>query len=179
MISTVGLQYAKAIFDLACDKNLEEVYFDNLKTINNLISSDDNVFKTFSHPGISYDDKKNILKNVLDNKVENEFLHFLFVLIDNDRFQDLEDIVDSYQYYLNEKKKECNAKIFTKYNLLDEEIENIRKKLQMHFNKKINIEQIVDENLIGGIIINIDGKVIDGSIISQMHDLKNELKKGW
>lgn len=179
MISTVGLQYAKAIFDLAYEKKLEEIYFENLKLINNLINSDDSIFKTFTHPGITYDEKKDILKNVLINKVENEFLHFLFVLIDNDRFQNLEDIVDSYQYYLNEQKKECNAKVFTKYSLLDEELDNIRKKLQMHFNKKVNLEQIVDENLIGGITIHIDGKVIDGSILSQMHGLKNELKKGW
>ena len=34
MISTVGLQYAKAIFDLACEKSLEDVYFENLKLIN-------------------------------------------------------------------------------------------------------------------------------------------------
>ena len=179
MISTVGLQYAKAIFDLASEKSLEDVYFENLKLINDLINSDESIFKTFTHPGISYDEKKDILKNVLNDKVENEFLHFLFVLIDNDRFQNLEDIVDSYQYYLNELKKECNAKIFTKYNLLDEELENIRKKLQLHFNKKVNIEHIIDENLIGGITIHIDGKVIDGSIFSQMQDLKNELKKGW
>ncbi len=179
MISTVGLQYAKAIFDLACEKNLEEIYFENLKSINQLIKLDENIFKTFNHPGISYDEKKNILNNVLENKVENEFLHFLFVLIDNDRFQNLDDIVDSYQYYLNELKKESNAKIFTKYNLLDEELEIIRKKLQMHFNKKINIEQILDENLVGGIIIHVDGKVVDGSILNQMHNLKNELKKGW
>ena len=179
MISTVGLQYAKAIFDLACDKNLEETYFENLRVINDLLISNTEIYKTFIHPSISYEEKKNILKNVLEEKVENEFLHFLFVLIDNDRFQDLDDIVDSYQYYLNEQKKVSNAKIFTKYNLLDEEIEKIRKKLQIHFNKKINIEQILDENLIGGIIINIDGKVIDGSILNQMNDLKNDLKKGW
>ena len=41
MISTVGLQYAKAIFDLASEKSLEDLYFENLKLINNLINSDE------------------------------------------------------------------------------------------------------------------------------------------
>ena len=37
MISTVGLQYAKAIYDLANEKKLEDLYFENLKLINNLL----------------------------------------------------------------------------------------------------------------------------------------------
>ena len=179
MISTVGLQYAKAIYDLANEKKLEDLYFENLKLINNLVNNDENVLKIFSHPSINKEEKKSILKNVLEQRVEEEFLHFLYVLIDNDRFVDLNDIVDSYQFYLNEKNKECNATIFTKYNLNEEEKEQIKNKLQLHFNKKINLTVTIDENMIGGIIINIDGKVIDGSIFNQMQDLKNELKKGW
>ena len=98
MISTVGLQYAKAIFDLACEKKLEDLYFENLKLINNLVNSDENVLKIFSHPSINKDEKKLIIKNVLEQRVLDEFLHFLYVLIDNDRFVDLNDIVDSYQF---------------------------------------------------------------------------------
>ncbi len=179
MISTVGLQYAKAIYDLANEKKLEDLYFENLKLINNLVNNDENVLKIFSHPSINKEEKKSILKNILEQRVEDEFLHFLYVLIDNDRFVDLNDIVDSYQFYLNEKNKECNATVFTKYNLNEEEKTQIKNKLQLHFNKKINLTVTIDENMIGGIIINIDGKVIDGSIFNQMQDLKNELKKGW
>lgn len=179
MVTTVGLQYAKALFDLATEKKLEQTYYDNLVTINEVFNSDINVYKTFTHPSISINEKKMILTEVLENKVPDEFLHFIYVLIDNSRFNELNDIIDSYQYYLNELNQECDATIFTKYMLLDEEKENLIEKLQKHFNKKINAKVIVDENIIGGIVINIDGKIIDGSIVNQMLSLKNELKKGW
>ena len=56
MISTVGLQYAKAIFDLACEKSLEDVYFENLKLINSLIDGNldsiVNIINTIYNDGI-------------------------------------------------------------------------------------------------------------------------------
>lgn len=179
MITTIGLQYAKALFDLATDNNLEQSYFDNLVTLNDIIKSNPDIDKTFKHPSISNDDKKQILNNVLSEKVTNDFLHFLFVLIDNMRFDALEDIIDSYKSYLNEFNKECNAEVFTKYKLDDTEVNNLVKVLEKHFNKKVNLEQTIDENLIGGIVVKVDGVIIDGSIINQMLSLKNELKKGW
>ncbi len=179
MITTVGLQYAKALFDLASAKNLEKSYYDNLVVINDVVKKNEEVLKTFSHPSITNEEKKDILSNTLKGNIEDELLHFLFVLIDNNRFLELGDIIDSYQKYLNELNKECNAIIYTKYMLLEEEKKNLINKLEKHFNKKVNANIIVDETLIGGITINIDGKVIDASIYNQMLSLKNELKKGW
>ena len=70
MISTVGLQYAKAIYDLANEKKLEDLYFENLKLINNLVNNDENVLKIFSHPSIN----KELHKYLVDYCQKNNLL---------------------------------------------------------------------------------------------------------
>lgn len=45
--------------------------------------------------------------------------------------------------------------------------------------KEIHLNEIVDQSLIAGIKIEVDGKIIDASMLKEMTDLKKELKKGW
>ena len=63
--------------------------------------------------------------------------------------------------------------------MLEEEKMALQKVLEGHLNKKINLKYQLDVNLLGGMIVNIDGKVIDASTVNQIINLKNELKKGW
>ena len=140
MITSVSLQYAKALFDLGNEKHLENEYYDYLQMVCNILNENKDIWKVLSHPLIKLEERKHILKTSFQDSVNEEFLHFLFVLIDNFRLEEISDI---------------------------------------HLNKKINLKYQLDVNLLGGMIVNIDGKVIDASTVNQIINLKNELKKGW
>lgn len=178
MITSVSLQYAKALFDLAQDSNKVNEYYEYLKVVNEVFK-DEEILKTLLHPLVKNDNRKDILNNTFKEYVDNRFLSFLYVLVDNDRLLELENIESSYKYYLNDANQVTDAIIFTKYEISDAELVNIKNKLENKFSKKVNIKVNIDEKLIGGIVIQIDGKVIDGSMFTQLNDIKNELKKGW
>lgn len=179
MITTVGCQYAKALFDLASQKKMEKPYYEALLIINQVIMQNEDIKKTFNHPVITKDEKKEILENALKQQIDEALLHFLFVLVDNQRLLELDNIVDSYKMYLNDYLQEKNAIIKTKDFLQESDKKHIINNLEKYFNKKINPQFEIDQTIIDGIIIIVDGKVIDGSIANQMMLLKNELKKGW
>lgn len=179
MITSVGLQYAKALFDLACNEHNENQYLDNLKAVYDVIINDQEVLKVFNHPRIDLLEKKEIIKKTFENYVSKEFLHFLYVVLENNRLNCLEDIIDSYQSYLNDYLNLSNVVVYSKYKLTEEETLNLKKKLEVYLEKKINLNINTDDNLIGGIVIKVDGKIIDASILNQMLDLKNVLEKGW
>ncbi len=179
MITSVSLQYAKALFDLGKEKQLEDIYYADLKMVCEALNENNKIWKVLSNPLINLEERKNILKNIFQNSVHEEFLHFLFVLVDNFRLEEITDIFDCYEYYLNQSNNVCNAIVFSKYEMLEEEKKNLIKALEKRFNKKINLKYQLDENLLGGIIVDIDGKVIDASALNQIVNLKNELKKGW
>lgn len=179
MITSVGLQYAKALFDLGSEKHLENVYYNYLQMVCNILNENKDILKVLSHPSIKLEERKNILRTSFQDYVNEEFLHFLFVLIDNFRLEEISDMLDSYEYYLNLSNNICNAIVYSKYQMLEEEKIALQKALESHFNKKINLKYQLNVNLLGGIIVNINGKVIDASTLRQIIHLKNELKKGW
>ena len=82
MINEVSLQYAKSLYELST--NLEKDLND-LKVLTNAILESNELVKVLKHPSISKDEKKQIFKELLKEKVENYFLYFIYVLVDNDR----------------------------------------------------------------------------------------------
>ena len=94
MITSVSLQYAKALFDLGKEKQLEDIYYADLKMVCEALNENNKIWKVLSNPLINLEERKNILKNIFQNSVHEEFLHFLFVLVDNFRLEEITDIFD-------------------------------------------------------------------------------------
>ena len=80
MITDVSLQYARALFDLA-NSDEKKVFYETLLVLEKVIIDDSEVLKVFEHPLLTPDQKKEIIKNTLDNKVSDTFLNLLVILV--------------------------------------------------------------------------------------------------
>lgn len=179
MRTSVSLQYAKALFDVANDASSVDEYLDYLKTVCKLFVDDENTNKVLNHPAVSNEERKSIIENTLKEYLPTTFINYLKVLVDNQRFNELKDILDSYEGLVDDYHQQCNAYVYAKYELSDEEKSKLVVTLEKKLNKKVNLVFKNDPSLVGGIKIVAGGKVMDATIKSEMLDLKNELKKGW
>ena len=167
----IAKRYASAIYDIAesSDKIGE------IREALNILAenyNEDEEFKVFLlDPSIKYDEKVKYLHKSFDFISEDAF-KIINYLVKKGRVSLAEKIRDSYLriYYEKNNKILVNA-TFTK-ELSDNQREALMKKLEEKYKKKIVLNLSVDEELIGGGIIKIGNKVIDGSIKSQIENIK-------
>lgn len=167
----IAKRYASAIYDIAesSDKIGE------IREALNILAenyNEDEEFKVFLlDPSIKYDEKVKYLHKSFDFISEDAF-KIINYLVKKGRVSLAEKIKDSYLkiYYEKNNKILVNA-TFTK-ELSDNQREALMKKLEGKYKKKIVLNLSVDEELIGGGIIKIGNKVIDGSIKSQIENIK-------
>lgn len=167
----IAKRYASAIYDIAesSDKIGE------IREALNILAenyNEDEEFKVFLlDPSIKYDEKVKYLHKSFDFISEDAF-KIINYLVKKGRVSLAEKIKDSYLkiYYEKNNKILVNA-TFTK-ELSDNQREALMKKLEEKYKKKIVLNISVDEELIGGGIIKIGNKVIDGSIKSQIENIK-------
>ena len=167
----IAKRYASAIYDIAesSDKIGE------IREALNILAenyNEDEEFKVFLlDPSIKYDEKVKYLHKSFDFISEDAF-KIINYLVKKGRVSLAEKIKDSYLkiYYEKNNKILVNA-TFTK-ELSDNQREALMKKLEEKYKKKIVLNLSVDEELIGGGIIKIGNKVIDGSIKSQIKNIK-------
>lgn len=177
MTNNLSKQYAKALFELATENNEIEDVYDNLIILKEAFNNQS--FKDIIQSiTISKEEKKQIIKNILINLNDSYFLYFHYVLIDNNRFDVYDQIVDAYKELLQDYLKIIEIDVYTKYNLNNLEKEKLTNNLQKRFNKKPIINYHLDNNLMGGIKVITDDIIIDYTLDSQLKEIKNSIMKG-
>lgn len=173
MINEVSLQYAKSLYDLSNDLDED---LNDLEVLKSCISNSNELVKVLMHPSISKEEKKELFKNILSDKVETYLLHFIYVLVDNERILEIENIYETFKMLVDEKKNILNCDVVSKYPLNSNIKDNLIKFLENKYQKQINLNEIIDDALIGGIKVIVQNEVIDYTFDSTLANLKNTIK---
>lgn len=166
--------YASALLDLCNDINSYETTIKELQLISSYF--DDDLRKVLSYPNISKQEKKDIFTKAFKN-VSKLSISFIYVLIDNDAILNLNIIINEMEKVLKFKKGIVQVTVETSKPLLNNEKALIMQTLSTKIQKTVEIKEVVKADLIGGIIIKYEGKVIDGSLFTKEQSLKEYLKK--
>lgn len=167
--------YAKALMDLSKEYNIDKKQIvDELQFVVQYF--DDEFICFLKNPRISKENKKDVFKKAFSN-INKYIFSTLMVLIDNDNIINLQEIILELNKMIDEELGIVTLELFTTKPLNEKEKNIIKLYFSNKLNKKINIKEIIDTNLIGGLIIKYQGKIIDGSIFNKQESLKEHLKK--
>lgn len=176
--SEICTRYAKALISLQKDDRAIDVTLTELNSVIELKKKSE-IFRAFlENPILSPKKKIMLLKKINQRLGLSSFIiNFLCVLCEHNRLFAVERIYETLQNLVSRRNNETKLELITA-DKMDSELEkNIKNKLSRFINKKIKIDNIIDENIIGGMIIKIDSLMIDCSISSRLSELGN-LKKG-
>ena len=170
----VAKEYAKALHEIAEELNIFDIIKNQYKITLDLLK-DQQMMSFFTNPVIKSNEKKDLIKKSFSDFNEN-FVYFLYVLIDNSRFNYINDIYEKFIYIYLNKNDMISIKLFSAEKLKENDINRIIELLRPRFNnKKIVYENIVDTSLIGGIKVLANDTLINLNTKSSIDDLKNSL----
>jgi ATP synthase F1, delta subunit len=168
-------EYATALFELASSNNMLDEIINQFDTLMLAINENEDFMKVLTYPRISSKQKKECIKNVC--KSMNEiFVNFLYVLIDNNRVDKIKEIYEEFTNLVNEKNNILIVNVISASKLSSSQLNDLEIKLAEYFGKKhISINPLIDEKLIGGIKVIANGKSIDLSLNSKLQSLKDNI----
>ncbi len=175
MAEIVSKRYAKALFDICIEENsIDKVQEDAMQIVN--IYNEEVDFKTImNHPNLSAEDKFNLIKNSFGDNLSETLYGFFHVVLTKNRETFIYEILNSFLTYVDEYKGITTATVSAPFELTEDKIETIKSKLSTKLNKKVNVNVVLDKSLIGGMVINVDGMLIDTSIKSDIKGLTKKL----
>ena len=159
-------------FKLSLDEG--EKFNDELNFLATVLR-DKNLNLYLSNPTVSKDKGKKFVLSILPENFNQSLKNFFELLVDNSRIIFFEEILQQFHNLENEHNKILEAKILSAFELLDNQKDSIKERLEKKFNKKVVLSCIVDKTLIGGVTIIIGDYVIDGSIKRNLEVLKNSI----
>jgi F-type H+-transporting ATPase subunit delta len=174
-ISTIADRYAEAMLQIADENQTLDYVKNDIPLVANTIKENSDLKVFLEHPVIPLKDKKEVIEKIFDGKINPSVITLVKLLIDRNRMFIYDAIVDSFKTLFNKKFNILTAKITTAINIDDGIKENIRLKLSEILSKQVEVELKVSPDILGGVIIQVEDNIIDGSVYGRLERIKQQL----
>jgi F-type H+-transporting ATPase subunit delta len=168
-------EYATALFSLATENNAVDEYEKSLIEIGEFFKENPDYIKVLESPAIPLSERIAFIDKAFESTYTEYLVSFIKVLCENGHIAQITDCIGAFCDLVRIYKNRTIALVYYVEPLTEEQKTALLEKLQKISGKVIEPEYIKDESLIGGIKVQIDDKIIDGSIKNRLNKAKGEM----
>lgn len=172
----VSSHYGLALYSLAVDLDKVSEYQLEVKELSRIFKENEDFIMVLGSSFLPIEERQEILRKALVG-VSDNVMAFIMVIMDNNRINEILDIFDSFNSYCNEYRGVSEGLIYSAFKLDQKVIDQIQTKMEKIEHNKVELKNIIDPTLIGGVKIVIHDHVYDGSIKHHIENMKTDLLK--
>ncbi len=178
MAKLVSKTYGEALFEIAMEAGTDKTddLLSQVQQVSTVLKENPEFDKLMLHPGVPKQDKITAMENVFKGRVSDELTGLMEIVIQKERYSDLQEIFAYFIDRVKEAKGIGVAHITSAVPLnKEQQAATVAKLLETTKYRSIETDFTVDEALIGGMIIRINDRVVDSSVRSKLNDLTRQL----
>lgn len=173
----VGQRYAKALFSLAEQEQQFESIHEEIQALETIFNDNPRLGAVLTDTTLSGLKQRELLKS-LSGEFSTFMQHFLSLVFDYQRMAEMPYIIAAYEDLYDQKMGIAHAKVTSAVALDDDQIARISQSFAKREGlNQVLVESIVDPDIIGGIVLESNHKVIDGSVKHGLDQIKSLLLK--
>ncbi|WMJ72511.1 ATP synthase F1 subunit delta [Cytophagaceae bacterium ABcell3] len=171
--SRVASRYAKSLIDFAIEKGILEEVKKDMAFFGDLCEKNHELVRVLKNPIIKSDKKKQILHILLKGRVNDVTLKFFDIVSGKGRekflFHTSKEFLSQYRNY----KGIVKAQVVSAYPITEDQRKSFVKIVSDITGKKVELSEVINENIIGGFNLTIGDRQIDETIKSKLQKLKS------
>lgn len=176
MISNISKRYARAFFEIAAEEKKLEQLHSELNQFSSMITQNKALKEFLANPIIEQDNKKAVVEKIISKlNFSKMTVNFLKLLVDKKRIDSLPDIEICYRQLMDEALKKVRINVKTAFPLSSKMRDYIIANMEKISGRKVDITVETAPELLGGVIISVGDTLYDGSVKSQLNNMRNLL----
>ncbi len=176
-MTTISKEYAESLFSLAREDGKEERYLEELKYFEGLTKESPDYAELLSSPALTREERISLLDDALEGVFSEYVGSFLKILCESGEMKIIGDCIDEYEKLYRAETKRHAVKVTSALELTAKEKEKIVQKTEALVHGVCDVTYVVDPSIIGGVIIETENSVIDGSLRKSLKEVKEVIKK--
>ena len=174
-MSTVAREYAEALFILACEENAEKEIGDSLSSVCKIFEASPEYRELLSSPAIPVAERAAIIDGAFRGNMPEHTVSFLQLLSEKGRMELFSECAEEYRKLAENKRAVAKAVVTSAVPLTEAELAALKAKLEKISGKTVSITCAVDADILGGLIVEMDGKITDGSVRHRLRELTDAI----
>ena len=165
MAKLVSKTYGEALFEVAVEEGTIDSTLEEVQIVLDVIEANEQYIKLLTHPKLPVEQKVSLVEQVFAGKASDTLTGFMVTIVEKGRFSEIEKILTYFIDKVREYKKIGVAYVISAVELSkDEKQEIVQKLLNTTSYVEFIMNYSVDASLIGGVVIRIGDRVVDGSV---------------
>jgi len=172
----VADRYARALLQLVGgDSTSLDQIDDELDMLGELLGSDPKFAAFLQNPRILPEEKKGVIRKVFGTRLSPRTLNLILLLIDKHREADLLGIAQRFSHLADLKRGVEEAEVITAVPLPEGQLRRLEAQVQRFSDHKITLRATVDPAILGGVVLRLGNRVIDGSLAYRLDQIRRSL----
>jgi len=178
IMGSIARRYAKALFGLAVESGRVEPWARALEALREAALASQDLRDVLSNPVYSKEQRRAIVEDLAEAmKLDPEPANLLFLLGDRNRLGYLAAVVDTFRELADRHLGRLRATVTSAVGLDDAAAQAIGEELSRKHGAQILLDRAVDPAILGGVVAQVGSLVYDGSVRTQLEDLRKQLKQ--
>ena len=175
--SKITVRYAKALFELAKEKNQLEVLKADIDLVISILQSSADFGFLLESPVVRTSQKAKAIKLIFSDKIDATTLRFLELVVENKREQHIPGICRNFLDLIRKEQGIKSAVVTSAVTLSEETVNQLKALLEANYKSKVELSEKLNEDLLGGFVLRVDDQQYDASIATQLRKVKEKLMK--
>ena len=171
MAKLVANRYASALFQAGMDLEKIKQFNEELDFIESVFSGEEKLLQILDHPKIRESEKRELIDSLFKERLSEEMINFLYILIDKRRQGYILEIVQEYRLLFNKHENIIKVVAITAVPMEDKAKDKLILVLKDKLKKTIELTNEIDKKLIGGVLLKVEDKLIDGTVKGQLESI--------
>lgn len=171
-MTEISKEYASALFMLAEETGEQEAISQSLSVVEDAFVQNPELVEFLAAPTIPKPERTQAVQDIFGDLVQEHVLYFVQLLCEKGHIRNFIACAREFRQMMQRQQNIATARVVSTVELTEAEQLEIKKKLEAASGHSVLLECRLDPSLMAGLVIYMDGKVMDGSLRHRLRELK-------
>jgi len=170
-----AVAYARSLLELASERGQADEVGREMAAVRELLDQNPTFAAFLADPGISSTERGATFEKLFRGRASQLAFNFLGVVNSKGRTRLLGAIAQAYNDLLDQQKGNVEVDVTVAQRLNPDQLEQVRQRVSQALGRNAVVHQYVDENIIGGLVLRVEDRLIDASVRYQLEAMRERL----
>ncbi len=174
-MSKAGDLYGQSLYDLAAEENLTDEILGEMEVVKGIFKENPDYITLLSEPSVPKHERLQLVDQAFDGSLQPYLLNFIKILIEKGLLREFSACQKRFRKSYNEAHGIADAVVTTAIALDEKELNLLKEKLEKISGKKILLKQKTDPSVLGGVRVDLEGQLFDGTVKGRLSELRRRV----
>jgi len=177
-VTELAREYGDGLYALAEEENISKEILEQLLMLKRLFHEQPDFTRLLGNMSLSKEERIKILDTVLRGQIHLYLLNFLKILCERGALNEYEGCLAAFKTLYNQAHGIVEATVTTAVPLDDEQRVRMSEKLSAKTGKTVVLTEKVDESLMGGVLLEMNGQRYDNTLKNRLKSIHSAMVQG-